>query len=69
MFGTKALFIDNLQKEIGFEYLRFDYSGHGQSQGIIENQLLSSWINQTKYFIKNMLEYPITIGILIFHYF
>ena len=41
MLGTKATFLDTLSKKIGYEYLRFDYSGHGLSEGKIEKQLLS----------------------------
>ncbi len=63
MFGTKAVFLDNLRKKIGFEYLRFNYSGHGSSEGQIKKQCISSWIAETKYFIKNKLKYPtIVVG-------
>ena len=34
--GTKAEFIEKLRKEHGFEYLRFDYSGHGDSLEIFK---------------------------------
>ena len=40
MQGTKAIFLDKLSKKIGYEYLRFDYSAHGTSEGKIEKQLL-----------------------------
>ena len=46
---------------MGFEYLRFDYSGHGCSDGNIEEQLISSWIKETKYFIRNKLNFPTII--------
>ena len=46
MQGTKAIFLDKLSKKIGFEYLRFDYSGHGTSEGKIENQILSDWVKK-----------------------
>ena len=52
MLGTKAFFLDNLRKKIGYEYLRFDYSGHGSSEGKIEEQLLSDWINESYLLIK-----------------
>ncbi len=61
MLGTKAIYIDQLSKTIGFEYLRFDYSGHGFSEGKIEDQLLSEWIKETIYFIQNKLNYPTII--------
>ena len=52
MQGTKAIFLDSLSKKIGYEYLRFDYSGHGSSEGKIETQLLSDGVNETYYLIK-----------------
>ena len=44
----KANFIEKLRKKYGFEYLRFDYSGHGDSSGNIHNLYLSDWINESK---------------------
>ena len=52
MLGTKATFLDTLSKKIGYEYLRFDYSGHGSSEGKIEKQLLSDWVNESYFLIK-----------------
>ena len=31
MMGTKAVFLENWAKQTGRAYLRFDYSGHGES--------------------------------------
>ena len=42
MKGTKAKFIDKLSNDYGFEYLRFNYSGHGSSEGKLEEQTISS---------------------------
>ncbi|MAK09218.1 MAG: hypothetical protein CML36_01870 [Rhodobacteraceae bacterium] len=60
MLGTKAVFLDRLSKKIGYEYLRFNYSGHGTSGGKIRERLLSDWVEETKYFIKK-LSYPVII--------
>ena len=60
MLGTKATFLDTLSKKIGYEYLRFDYSGHGSSEGKIEKQLLSDWVNEAYLLIKK-LKYPVII--------
>ena len=57
MLGTKANFLDTLSKKIGYEYLRFDYSGHGSSEGKIEKQLLSDWVNEAYLLIKKNLNY------------
>ena len=61
MLGTKATFLDTLSKKIGYEYLRFDYSGHGSSEGKIEKQLLSDWVNEAYLLIKKNLKYPVII--------
>ena len=61
MLGSKASFIDTLSKKIGFEYLRFDYSGHGSSEGRIEKQLLSDWVNEAHLLIRKKLKYPVII--------
>ena len=52
--GNKAVFIESLRKKIGFEYLRFDYSGHGKSSGEIEKLLISDWINESKILIERL---------------
>ncbi len=59
--GTKALFIESLRKKIGFEYLRFDYSGHGNSTGKIDNLLISDWINESKVLIERLTNYPLLL--------
>ena len=61
MLGTKATFLDKLSKKIGYEYLRFDYSGHGSSEGKIEKQLLSDWVNESYLLIKKKLNHPVII--------
>ena len=61
MLGTKATFLDTLSKKIGYEYLRFDYSGHGSSEGKVEKQLLSDWVNEAYLLIKKKLKYPLII--------
>ena len=58
MQGTKAIFLDTLSKKIGYEYLRFDYSGHGSSEGDIEKQLLSDWVNEAYLLIKKKTKLP-----------
>ena len=60
MLGTKAIFLDKLSRKLGFEYLRFDYSGHGTSDGKIDERLITDWVSEAKYFIKK-LSYPVII--------
>ena len=59
--GTKAEFIEKLRKEHGFEYLRFDYSGHGDSPGDIQNFYLSDWVNESKVLIEKKTNYPLIL--------
>ena len=59
--GAKALCIESLRKKIGFEYLRFDYSGHGNSSGNIEDLKLSDWINESKTIIKKITSFPLIL--------
>ena len=63
MEGTKATFIEKLAKKEGFEFIKFDYSGHGKSDGLLQNQTISTWLGEAKYFIEKELNYPtILIG-------
>ncbi len=59
--GTKANFIEKLRKKYGFEYLRFDYSGHGDSSGDIDDLYLSDWINESKVLIEKKTSYPLIL--------
>lgn len=43
MNGTKANFLENQCKERGHAFLRFDYSGHGLSEGRFEECTISVW--------------------------
>ena len=43
MLGTKAGFIDEWAKHHGRAFLRFDYSGHGESDGVFEEGCIGEW--------------------------
>lgn len=43
MSGTKAVFLEEWAKEQGRAFLRFDYSGHGQSSGAFADGCISDW--------------------------
>jgi pimeloyl-ACP methyl ester carboxylesterase len=43
MTGTKAQFLEAWAREQGRAFLRFDYSGHGQSSGAFEDGAIGDW--------------------------
>jgi pimeloyl-ACP methyl ester carboxylesterase len=43
MEGTKALYLEDWAKRRGRAFLRFDYSGHGQSSGGFEDGSIGDW--------------------------
>ncbi|QGM96860.1 alpha/beta hydrolase [Methylocystis parvus] len=47
MESTKAGFLDAFAKERGRAFLRFDYSGHGASDGRFEDGCIGDWLEQT----------------------
>jgi len=44
MEGTKAIFLENECKKAGLGYLRFDYRGHGMSEGKFEDACIGEWL-------------------------
>lgn len=47
MSGTKASFLDDLAKRSGRAFARFDYSGHGRSDGRFEEGTIGDWLEQS----------------------
>jgi pimeloyl-ACP methyl ester carboxylesterase len=45
MNGTKAVFLENWAKKTGRAFLRFDYSGHGESSGDFEDGCIGDWFD------------------------
>ena len=52
MTGTKATALNNWTESNGINYLRFDYSGHGQSSGDFGKGTLSKWLDEAKFFFE-----------------
>ncbi len=47
MEGTKALHLEAWARDLGHAFLRFDYSGHGQSSGTFEEGCIGDWAEDT----------------------
>ena len=56
--GSKALFIETWAKNYGQAFLRFDYSGHGSSDGVFLESNISDWTRDTITVLDNLTEGP-----------
>lgn len=52
MDGSKALAIDDYARENGLSFTRFDYSGHGQSEGSFLEGTISRWLEEAEAIVK-----------------
>lgn len=59
MEGTKALHLEDWAKATGRAFLRFDYSGHGQSVGKFEEGCIGDWHEDTVAIVEALNEGPI----------
>jgi alpha-beta hydrolase superfamily lysophospholipase len=48
MRGTKAEAVDSFAMEKGLAFRRFDYSGHGESEGRFEDATISDWLEEAR---------------------
>lgn len=63
MRATKASAIDAWAKAQGRAFLRFDYSGHGESGGEFEEGTISRWLEEALAIMEHFLEErPILVG-------
>ncbi len=58
MLSTKAECIAQWAKDHGRAFLRFDYSGHGESAGRFEDGTIGSWSNQSLAMIRALTSGP-----------
>lgn len=58
MTGTKALWLDDWAREQGRAFLRFDYSGHGDSSGSFEDGCIGDWFQDARSVIKALTTGP-----------
>ncbi len=61
MEGTKALHLEDWARAQGRAFLRFDYSGHGQSSGMFEQGCIGDWAEDTFEAIHALTEGPLVI--------
>lgn len=54
MGGTKAEAIDGWAARTGRSYLRFDYSGHGESDGAFEDGTIGRWLADAEAILKEV---------------
>ena len=59
MEGTKAIHLEEWARAKGRAFLRFDYSGHGQSSGSFEEGCIGDWAEDTRTIIYALIEGPI----------
>ncbi|WP_227267423.1 alpha/beta fold hydrolase [Roseobacter weihaiensis] len=59
MEGTKALHLEAWAKRQGRAFLRFDYSGHGQSSGRFEEGCIGDWAQDSYEIISALTDGPI----------
>jgi len=58
MEGTKALFLQDWAARRGRAFLRFDYSGHGQSSGVFTDGCIGDWAEDAVAALKHLTDGP-----------
>jgi pimeloyl-ACP methyl ester carboxylesterase len=58
MHSTKALAIDAFAAARGMAYLRFDYSGHGESSGRFEDGTIGHWAAESLALLRSQTQGP-----------
>jgi len=61
MTGSKAECLDGLACATGRPFLRFDYSGHGRSQGRFEDGTLSLWLEEAAKLFTELSRGPMVV--------
>lgn len=58
MEGTKALALEAWAREAGRGFLRFDYTGHGESSGVFEEGSIGDWADDAHEAVSRLTEGP-----------
>lgn len=61
MNGTKALALEAWAREWGQAFLRFDYAGCGESEGVFEEQTLADWRDDALALIDALVDGPVVL--------
>ena len=61
MAGTKAQSLADWALDEGHRYLRFDYSGHGESEGAFRDQTITRWRADSLRVIEALTEGPLVL--------
>jgi pimeloyl-ACP methyl ester carboxylesterase len=61
MEGTKALYLEAWALERGRAFLRFDYSGHGQSSGTFEEGTIGDWAEDAAAVLATLTSGPLVL--------
>ena len=59
MMGTKAVFLEDWARREGRAFLRFDYSGHGESSGVFTDGCIGDWAEDTAAAVAALTQGPI----------
>ena len=61
MSGTKATFLQELCGGNGLGFVRFDYSGHGESDGRFEDGTIGLWLAETLTVLDQLTDGPVVL--------
>ena len=61
MGGTKAVFLEDVCRQRGQSYVRFDYRGHGQSGGVFEECVIGDWFDDARAVFDTLIDRPVVI--------
>ncbi|KAF3836500.1 hypothetical protein F7725_029058 [Dissostichus mawsoni] len=58
MNGQKAEALEEFCRSLGHSYLRFDYTGHGASEGVLSEGTIGTWKKDVLYVLDELVEGP-----------
>lgn len=61
MEGTKATFLESKCIEAGHPFIRFDYSGHGVSEGKFEDGCIGDWAEDALAILDELTDEPVVL--------